>query len=99
MIAAREAGAAAATACAAKAGATFTAQAKAEALAFLAGVEAASGEAITDVVKSRGVIPHDDRAFGAVYASLAKAGRIKAIGYVPRNKGHGTAGGRLWKLA
>ena len=57
----------------------------------------ASGEDITDAVKARGIVPHDDRAFGAAYAALRRAGLIAQAGWTERRKGHGTGGARLWR--
>lgn len=59
----------------------------------------ASGEALTDLCKRDGITPPDDRAFGGVYARLVREGRIRCVGFVSRAKGHGTAGGRVWRLA
>ncbi len=58
-----------------------------------------SGELITDAAKLAGIRPPDDRAFGPVYASLARTQQIVSAGFCARRKGHGTAGGRLWRLA
>jgi hypothetical protein len=58
----------------------------------------ASGEALTDLCKRDGITPPDDRAFGAVYAQMVRKGLIRCVGFVPRAKGHGTAGGRVWRL-
>lgn len=57
-----------------------------------------SGEALTNLAKAIGWVPHDDRAFGAVIGSLSRRGVIRCVGYVSRLKGHGTAGGREWML-
>lgn len=57
-----------------------------------------SGEDITDAAKKAGNIPHDDRAFGPVYASLLRHGRIVISGTTTRRKGHGTAGGRVYSI-
>ena len=57
-----------------------------------------SGESLTDAAMDHGYRPHDTRAFGPVYAKLARAGDIRCVGYCPRGKGHGTAGGRLWSI-
>jgi len=59
----------------------------------------ASGEALTDLCKRDGITPPDDRAFGSVYAQLVRKGLIRCVGFVSRAKGHGTAGGRVWRLA
>lgn len=62
-------------------------------------VRQCSGEVLTDIARARGAIPHDDRAFGAVFKGLAKRGLIRSIGFCVRTKGHGTAGGRIWGIA
>lgn len=56
-----------------------------------------SGEALTDSAISAGFRPHDARAYGGVFASLARKGVIRCVGYCERLKGHGTAGGRIWE--
>lgn len=59
----------------------------------------ASGEDIMEACKRAGIRPHnDDRAFGAVYLQLSREGRIEKCGETIRKKGHGTAGGNLWRL-
>lgn len=83
-------------------GETFLAAAKDFVLRYLEGRTGheAPGEEITDACKSAGIVPaRDDRAFGPVYQSLARAGRIKRMGYCLRKKGHGTAGGIIWRLS
>jgi hypothetical protein len=55
-----------------------------------------SGEDLTNCMKAFGIRPHDDRAFGSIYAKAIRNGVIRVVGYVPRVKGHGTAGGRLY---
>jgi hypothetical protein len=40
---------------------------------------------------------HDSRAYGAVLAGLARRKLIEKCGTVPRVKGHGTAGGIVWR--
>lgn len=55
-----------------------------------------SGEDLTNCMKAFGIVPHDDRSFGAIYAKAIRHGVIHVVGYVPRLKGHGTAGGRLY---
>jgi len=57
-----------------------------------------SGEVLTDLCKAAGIRPDDDRAFGAVYMSLARRGTIQKVGTVNRLKGHNTAGGNVWGL-
>lgn len=57
-----------------------------------------NGEDLVDIAKAHGAVPHDDRAFGAVFQSLARRGLIRCIGYGIRRKGRGTAGARIWGL-
>ena len=59
---------------------------------------AISGEELTDHCMRNGIVPHDARAFGAVFQSLARDGLIETVGFCPRAKGHWTAGGRLWRI-
>lgn len=77
----------------------FTEIARAFVLQYLGQHGASSGEVITDAAKVAGIRPHDDRAFGAIYAWLSRQNRITAVGWCQRAKGHGTGGGRLWVLA
>ena len=77
----------------------FRARAEAFVLGYLQQHGVSSGELITDAAKLAGIKPPDDRAFGPVYATLARRGQIVAAGFCARRKGHGTAGGRLWRLA
>jgi hypothetical protein len=58
-----------------------------------------AGEKLTNAAVEHGYCPHDQRAFGPVYAGLARRGVIKCVGFCERQKGHGTAGGRIWGLA
>jgi hypothetical protein len=57
-----------------------------------------TAEALTNECKRRGAVPHDDRAFGPVYRRLLGRRQIEPCGTAIRTKGHGTAGGRIWKL-
>ena len=57
-----------------------------------------TGETLVIYCREAGLVPHDDRAFGAVFAGLSKNGIIKKIGYGPRYRGHGTAGAIVWAL-
>jgi hypothetical protein len=94
------AGRAAAAACTAKAEqvtAFDAALARAAVLELLADGQARSGEALVDHCQRLGLVPHDARAFGAVFGKLRRDGLIEVVGYVERAKGHGTAGGRLWR--
>jgi len=75
----------------------FSADAQAFVLTYLR-QGPASGEVITLACKQAGIVPHDDRAFGTVYMSLAKRGLIEKVGMVRRERGHGTAGGNVWAL-
>ena len=96
------AGHAAAEACAAKAERTTAfnaARARAAVLEVLADGQARSGEQLVDHCQRLGIVPHDARAFGAVFGKLKRDGLIEEAGFVPRTKGHGTSGGRLWRAA
>lgn len=77
----------------------FTERAKAHILEQLRLRGEASGETLTDSCKAAGIAPANDRAFGSVYSSLARAGEISCVGFCLRAKGHGTAGGRVWRIA
>lgn len=55
-----------------------------------------SGESCTYAMKNAGIRAHDDRATGSIYAKAIRHGLIQVVGYVPRARGHGTAGGRLY---
>jgi len=98
--AARRAGETAAAACQAKAQAAGfdTDAARAAVLELLreAG-RPMSGEELVDRVQERGLVPHDARAFGAVFGGLSRKGLIEAVGFAARRKGHGTSGARMWK--
>lgn len=76
----------------------FTWKAKQIVLRILKTAKRASSEDLTDAVKSCGLVPHDDRAFGAVYAGLYRAGLIRVVDSCARRKGRGTSGGRVWAL-
>jgi hypothetical protein len=56
------------------------------------------GETITDACKQAGIVPSDDRHFGAVFISLSKRGIIHKVGTCLRRKGHATSGGNIWGL-
>jgi hypothetical protein len=96
-----EAGLAAGAACLAKAARKgFDAgAARAAVLELLADGRARSGEEIVDHCQRLGLVPHDARAFGPVFGVLKRHGRIEAVGFTTRRKGHGTSGGRLWKAS
>lgn len=55
-----------------------------------------SGENCTYAMKAAGIRAHDDRATGSIYAKAIRMGLIHVVGYVPRVRGNGTAGGRLY---
>lgn len=100
--AAGRAGASAALKCAEKEDPEFSAKAKAAILAHLRVVGQASGEDLVDIAKAKGAIPRKgDRAFGGVFLALAnpKNPQIWCIrSDLPRKRGHGTSGGKLWGL-
>lgn len=80
----------------------FAEKAKALILKHLATHGPTSGEDLTDACKAAGIVPeNDDRAFGGVYFSLANqtCPRIRVLrSDLPRRRGHGTTGGKLYGL-
>lgn len=58
---------------------------------------AMTGEELVDHCQRIGLVPHDSRAFGSVFQSLARDKQIVSVGFAARRKGHGTAGARLWR--
>ncbi|MDH4417681.1 MAG: hypothetical protein QE485_10685 [Acidovorax sp.] len=54
------------------------------------------GEDIVNAAKVAGIRPPDDRAFGSIFSKAIRLGFIEPVGFAPRVKGHGTAGGRLY---
>lgn len=76
----------------------FRERAQAFVLGYLAQHGPSSGEDITDAAVMAGIKPAELRAFGPVYAALARRGLIVCVGYCARRRGHGTAGGRRWSL-
>lgn len=81
------------------AGAEFQAAAEAFVLGYLRQHGEASSEVLTDACKAAGIIPHDDRAFGPLYARLARRKQIVWVAYCARQKGHRCAGGNIWRAA
>lgn len=58
---------------------------------------AVSGESITMAATASGIRPKNgDRAFGGIYAKAIRKGYIRVHSYVPRVRGHGTSGGKLY---
>ena len=74
----------------------FAAAAAAFVLQYLDVHGPTAGEVLTLACKTAGITPHDDRAFGPVYMTLARRGAITKVGTVRRERGHGTAGGNIW---
>lgn len=58
-----------------------------------------NGELLVMLCRGLGHVPHDDRAFGSVFAGLSKSGLIRKVGYGQRLRGHGTAGSIVWALS
>ena len=68
-------------------------------LAHLHAVRQASGEELTELARNHGAVCRDGRAFGSVFKSLSKRGLIRCIrSDLPRKRGHGTSGGKLWGI-
>ena len=78
---------------------TFQREAAEFVIQYLRLYGATPGEVLTIACKRSGIVPHDDRAFGAVYLSLVRQRVIARVGTVPRLRGHRTAGGNVWALA
>ncbi len=57
-----------------------------------------SGEIITNAAKRSGIVPANDKAFGGPYNALQRRGLIMVDGILPRFKGHGSSGAKLWRL-
>jgi hypothetical protein len=96
----RQAGAVAAQACADKAEREtgFDSEKAGEfVLDFLRKQGETPGESLVNQAVAAGHRPHDHRAFGAVFQRLVRRGLIACAGFTTRSKGHGTAGGRIWK--
>lgn len=55
-----------------------------------------SGESATLAAVLAGIAPADHRAFGPVYARALREGAIRVVGDVPRVRGHGSAGGKVY---
>lgn len=59
-----------------------------------------SGESLVRAATEHGFRPHDGRAFGSVFKKLLAAEKIKVLrSDLPRERGHGTSGGRLYGVA
>ena len=80
------------------AGELFRDAAKAFVLTYLKLHGATAGEVLTEACCQAGIVPHDTRAFGPIYMTLARQGVIEKCGSVARRLGHGTAGGNIWRV-
>ena len=81
------------------AGESFGARARACIVELLRLYGPASGEALVDGCKERGVVPaNDDRAFGGVFYKLIRDGAIEVVGEARRAKGHASLGGKRYAL-
>jgi hypothetical protein len=59
----------------------------------------APGEELVDVARAHGAQCKDGRAFGSVFQALMRRGLIRCLrSDLPRKRGHGTSGGKLWAL-
>jgi hypothetical protein len=77
---------------------TFVKTAQDAILAHLRVVGQESGEVLTNIAIAKGARCHDQRAFGSVFSGLNRKHLIRTVGFCMREKGHGTAGGRIWGL-
>jgi hypothetical protein len=55
----------------------------------------APAERLVDRCKACGYVPHDDRAFGALFVKLSRAGKIVSVGFVKRRNGSPQ---NVWRL-
>ena len=76
----------------------FTRLACAYALSLIATRGPMPGEDIVDACKAAGYVVREDRAYGAVFRRMLREG-AGVVGYCPRRKGHGSAGGRVYGIA
>jgi hypothetical protein len=95
MIAARDA---ALKQVAANAGENFRCRALRFVVAYLREHGERSGEEVTDAVWNAGIEAHDRRAMGPVFVALLRDGLIERCGTCIRKRGHGTAGGSVYRL-
>lgn len=59
----------------------------------------AAGEDLVDAALAAGAIPPDARAFGGIFLALSRRNVIRCLrSDLPRRRGHGTTGGKLWAL-
>ena len=80
------------------AGEVFSLQARSHVLRMLQKGDI-SGEGIVEVGEAIGIRAHDSRAWGPVFGWLSRKKLIVKAGFCQRLKGHGTAGGIVWRLA
>lgn len=58
-----------------------------------------TGEDLTDAARAAGFMPEDDRAFGQAFKRILQHGAEVVPGaIVPRRKGHGAIGGKLYRM-
>lgn len=77
--------------------AEFTVRAAVFVVEYLKAHGPTSGEDVTLACREAGIVPHDDRAFGAVYLRLSRSRLIEKAGVCARKRWHGTGGGNIWK--
>lgn len=59
----------------------------------------AAGEDLVDAALAAGAVPPDARAFGGIFLALSRRNVIRCLrSDLPRKRGHGTTGGKLWEL-
>lgn len=68
-------------------------------LAVLATRGPQTGEDLTDAARAAGFMPETDRAFGAAFKRILRHGaEIDPNAVVHRRKGHGSTGGKLYRM-
>lgn len=81
------------------AGEDFAEKARRHVLAHLDWLGNVSGEEIVNAGEAKGITAHTAKAWGPVFGWLSRKKLIVKAGYCQRTKGHGTAGGIVWRLA
>lgn len=80
-------------------GAAFTARLAAYFYALLVARGPMSGEDLSDAGRDAGLLTGDGRSAGAAFKRLLRIGAELVPGVdVPRRKGHGSAGGRMYRI-
>jgi hypothetical protein len=80
------------------AGVTFSTAASLFIIEYLSSNPPTSCEVIVNACKKKGIIPHNDHAFGPVFLKLFRRGDIQKAGMTKRFKGHCAPGANIWTI-